>query len=103
MPIYEYACPACGHVFDVIQKAADPAVTTCPHCGGRKVKKRMSSPAIQFKGSGFYITDYAAKSGQPAKGEAGGKGESGGKGDAGAKPKPEKEKKRKKRKKDAGP
>jgi len=93
MPIYEYACPACGHVFDIIQKADDPAVTVCPKCGGRKVAKRMSSPAIQFKGSGFYITDYTSKSGQPAKGESGAKG------DAGGKAKPEK---KKKKKKDAG-
>jgi len=96
MPIYEYACPKCGHVFDVIQKSTDPPVTTCPECGGKKVEKQMSSPAIQFKGSGFYITDYTSKSGQP------GKGESGGKGDAGAKPKPEKKKKKKKKKDAAG-
>jgi putative FmdB family regulatory protein len=97
MPIYEYRCPACGHTFDVIhiQKAADPAVTVCPNCGGRKVAKRLSSPAIQFKGSGFYITDYTGKSGQP------GKDASGGKGDSDAKPKPDKEKKKIK-KKDAG-
>jgi putative FmdB family regulatory protein len=100
MPIYEYACPACGHTFDVIQKATDPPVTLCPKCGGKKVKKRMSSPAIQFKGSGFYITDYTTKSGQPAKGEPSAKAESGAKGDAGAKPKAEK--KKKKKKKDAG-
>jgi len=92
MPIYEYACPKCGHVFDVIQKASDPPATTCPECGGRKVEKRLSSPAIQFKGSGFYITDYTTKSGQPGKGESGAKG-----GASGAKPKPEKKKKKKKK------
>jgi putative FmdB family regulatory protein len=90
MPIYEYACPKCGHVFDVIQKATDPPVTTCPECGKEGVEKRLSSPAIQFKGSGFYITDYTRKSGQP------GKGDSGAKGGAGAKSKPEKKKKKKK-------
>ena len=60
MPLYEYQCDACGHRFEKIQKFSDPLVDTCPKCGG-KVHKLMSSPAIQFKGSGFYITDYAKK------------------------------------------
>ena len=60
MPLYEYACDACGHRFEKIQKFSDPLVDTCPTCGGH-VHKLMSSPAIQFKGSGFYITDYAKK------------------------------------------
>jgi putative FmdB family regulatory protein len=60
MPLYEYQCDACGHRFEKIQKFSDPLVDTCPKCGG-KVQKLMSSPAIQFKGSGFYITDYAKK------------------------------------------
>jgi putative FmdB family regulatory protein len=58
MPLYEYQCDACGHRFEVIQKFSDPPVTVCPKCGGQ-VHKLLSSPAIQFKGSGFYITDYA--------------------------------------------
>jgi putative FmdB family regulatory protein len=58
MPLYEYQCQACGHRFEVIQKYSDPHVTVCPKCGG-EVQKLFSSPAIQFKGSGFYITDYA--------------------------------------------
>jgi putative FmdB family regulatory protein len=57
MPLYEYQCDACGHRFEVIQKFSDPLVDTCPKCGSA-VHKLISSPAIQFKGSGFYITDY---------------------------------------------
>src|SRR5882762_7211131 len=57
MPLYEYQCDACGHRFEKIQKFSDPLEDTCPKCGGH-VHKLMSSPAIQFKGSGFYITDY---------------------------------------------
>ncbi len=60
MPLYEYQCDACGHRFEKIQKYSDPLETTCPKCGG-VVRKLVSSPAIQFKGSGFYITDYAKK------------------------------------------
>jgi putative FmdB family regulatory protein len=61
MPLYEYQCDACEHRFEKIQKFSDPLVDVCPKCGGA-VKKLVSSPAIQFKGSGFYITDYARKS-----------------------------------------
>jgi putative FmdB family regulatory protein len=60
MPLYEYQCEACSHRFEKIQKFSDPLESTCPKCGG-PVQKLMSSPAIQFKGSGFYITDYAKK------------------------------------------
>jgi putative FmdB family regulatory protein len=65
MPLYEYQCGACGHTFEKIQKFSDPLETTCPKCGG-PVHKLMSSPAIQFKGSGWYITDYAKKDGAAA-------------------------------------
>ena len=58
MPLYEYECDACGRRFERIQKFSDPLVTVCPTCGGT-VRKLFSSPAIKFKGSGFYITDYA--------------------------------------------
>lgn len=58
MPLYEYQCEACEHRFEVIQKYIDPPIAACPKCGGA-VAKLPSSPAIQFKGSGFYITDYA--------------------------------------------
>ena len=60
MPLYEYQCQQCGHRFEVIQKFSDPLVDTCPSCKG-PVQKLMSSPAIQFKGTGWYITDYAKK------------------------------------------
>ncbi len=65
MPLYEYECDTCGHRFEVIQKFSDEPVTACPKCQGA-VHKLFSSPAIQFKGSGWYITDYAKKSGTAA-------------------------------------
>ena len=62
MPLYEYECEAeNGRRFEIIQKFSDEPLTVCPSCGG-PVRKLISSPAIQFKGSGFYITDYAKKS-----------------------------------------
>ena len=60
MPLYEYECDSCGHRFEVIQKFSDAPIDRCPKCG-KTVHKLMSSPAIQFKGSGWYITDYAKK------------------------------------------
>lgn len=66
MPLYEYECEAeNGRRFEIIQKFSDEALTVCPQCGG-KVRRLISSPAIQFKGSGWYITDYARKSGTDA-------------------------------------
>ena len=65
MPLYEYQCDACGRRFELIRKFSDPPLEKCPHCGGT-VRKLFSSPAIQFKGSGFYITDYAKKDQAPA-------------------------------------
>lgn len=62
MPLYEFQCEACEHRFERIQKFTDPNPDTCPNCGRSPVRKLPSSPAIQFKGSGFYITDYAKKS-----------------------------------------
>lgn len=61
MPLYEYQCEACGQRFEVIQKFSDPPTDTCRKCGKGPVQRLMSSPAIQFKGSGWYITDYAQK------------------------------------------
>jgi putative FmdB family regulatory protein len=62
MPLYEYQCDACGQRFEKIhQKFSDPPVEICPKCGKGPVKKLLSSPAIQFKGSGWYVTDYAKK------------------------------------------
>ena len=60
MPLYEYECQADGSRFEVIQKFSDPPVEVCPSCGG-PVRRLISSPAIQFKGTGWYITDYAKK------------------------------------------
>lgn len=59
MPLYEYQCQACGERVEVIQKFNDPPYEHCPKCGG-DMKKLLSAPAIQFKGSGFYKTDYNA-------------------------------------------
>jgi putative FmdB family regulatory protein len=65
MPLYEYECEQCGATFEVIQKFSDHSVTTCRTCGGT-VRRLLSAPAIQFKGTGWYITDYARKgSGAP--------------------------------------
>ncbi|HEX9458117.1 MAG TPA: FmdB family zinc ribbon protein [Thermoanaerobaculia bacterium] len=76
MPIYEYQCTKCNDRTEVIQKFTDPPYAACAKCGG-EVRKLMSAPAIQFKGSGFYKTDYAsAASKADAKSE--GKGESSG-------------------------
>jgi len=61
VPLYEYECQACHHRFERIQKYSDPIVRKCPACGRKKVKKLLSSPAIQFKGTGWYITDYQRK------------------------------------------
>jgi len=63
MPIYEYECEKCGHRFEKIQKYSDPLLETCPACGGA-LHKMQSAPAFQFKGTGWYVTDYA-KSGKP--------------------------------------
>jgi putative FmdB family regulatory protein len=62
MPLYEYQCEKCGHRFEKIQKFSDRMVKKCPECGG-KVEQVISAPAVQFKGSGWYVTDYAKKSG----------------------------------------
>jgi len=62
MPLYEYRCEACGSTFEKIRKFSDPPLEVCEKCGQGPVRKLISSPAIQFKGSGWYITDYAKKS-----------------------------------------
>ena len=61
MPLYEYQCQECGEKLEAIQKFSEDPYTICSHCGGA-LKKLVSSPAIKFKGSGFYITDYAKRS-----------------------------------------
>jgi putative FmdB family regulatory protein len=60
MPLYEYQCDACGRRFELIRKFSDPPLEICPHCGGH-VQKLISSPAFQFKGTGWYVTDYSRK------------------------------------------
>lgn len=62
MPIYEYECQSCGKRTEVIQRMDDAPLAACPQCGG-EVKKLLSAPAVQFKGSGWYVTDYAGKKG----------------------------------------
>jgi putative FmdB family regulatory protein len=64
MPLYEYECKKCGHRFEKIQKFSDKMVKKCPECGG-VVEQMISAPAVQFKGSGWYVTDYAKKSTSP--------------------------------------
>ena len=62
MPMYEYQCAACGHQLEAIQKFSDKPLKACPKCKKAKLEKLLSKSAIQFKGSGWYITDYARKS-----------------------------------------
>lgn len=64
MPIYEYQCRQCDERHEIIQRFSDAPLTHCPSCGG-EMKKLFSSPAIQFKGSGFYKTDYPSASSKP--------------------------------------
>lgn len=76
MPLYEYQCKKCGHRFERIQRFSDPPVKKCPECGG-KVEQLLSAPAVQFKGSGWYVTDYAKKPASAGSSESGSKAESG--------------------------
>jgi putative FmdB family regulatory protein len=71
MPIYQYKCENCGEQFDVIQKFADEPLAVHATCGGA-VHKMMTAPAFQFKGTGWYVTDYANKSSAPSEGNSGG-------------------------------
>lgn len=66
MPLYEYECEACHQRFEKIRKFSDPPLEVCDKCGKGPVNKLPSSPAIQFKGTGWYVTDYAKKSGSDA-------------------------------------
>jgi putative FmdB family regulatory protein len=83
MPIYEYQCEQCGHRGEEMRRLSDPPLTVCPQCGGL-YKKQISAPAFQFKGSGWYVTDYG-KGGSKGGGESGSQGESGAKGESGSK------------------
>ena len=60
MPIYEYQCESCEHIFEIQQKFSDPPVETCSKCG-KSVRKLISAPGLMFKGTGWYVTDYSNK------------------------------------------
>jgi putative FmdB family regulatory protein len=60
VPLYEYQCKKCKHKFEKIQKFSDPPIKKCPECGG-PVEKLLHAPAVQFKGTGWYVTDYGGK------------------------------------------
>lgn len=83
MPLYEYQCRKCRHRFERIQKFSDPPAAKCPECGGR-VEQLLSAPAVHFKGTGWYATDYAGKSPKGAKKET--KSDSGGESKSESKP-----------------
>ena len=68
MPLYEYKCLKCGDNFEEIRKFSDPPLTKHENCGG-ELRRLLSPPAIQFKGTGWYVTDYAKKSDGPQKGK----------------------------------
>lgn len=70
VPIYEYECRKCGARNEVMQKVTDKPLSKCKKCGGR-LEKLLSAPAIQFKGSGWYVTDYAGKKAEGKKAEGG--------------------------------
>ena len=98
MPLYEYQCQNCGKKTEVIQRFDDAPLAACPSCGG-EVKKLISSPAFQFKGTGWYVTDYAGKKGggpheskskSESKSDGGDKGEKSDKGDSSSAGKAEK-------------
>ena len=91
MPIYAYACAACGHHQDHLQKMADPHITICPSCGAESYSKQLSAPQFQLKGGGWYVTDFrdngnkdGKKSDQPAEEKDGAKSGADGKADSGS-------------------
>ena len=85
MPLYEYQCKSCHTLTERIQKFSDPPLTVCPHCGG-ELEQLLSAPAVQFKGAGWYVTDYARKGsgGAPKDGKSTGDSGSKGSGDVSA-------------------
>jgi putative FmdB family regulatory protein len=70
VPLYEYQCKQCGHRFEKIQSFSAPEEKVCPTCGG-EVERLISAPAIQFKGAGWYVNDYAGRNKAPSSGGAG--------------------------------
>jgi putative FmdB family regulatory protein len=82
MPLYEYQCQQCEHRFEAMQRVNADPLQVCPQCGG-PLEKLISAPAFQFKGSGWYVTDYGGKSaGGPSEGKGEASGESKGEGKA---------------------
>ncbi len=75
MPLYEYQCKKCHSLTERIQKFSDEPLTVCPHCGG-ELEKLLSAAAVRFKGSGWYVTDYAKKGSGKDGGKSGGNGSS---------------------------
>lgn len=73
MPLYEYKCAKCGHRFEKIESHSASTTKKCPKCGGR-AERMLAAPAIQFKGSGWYVTDYAGKGSAATSGEKSGDG-----------------------------
>jgi putative FmdB family regulatory protein len=71
MPIYEYECKACGHVFDVLQKMSDSPLTDCPDCNEPELKKLLSAPNFRLKGGGWYETDFKDKNKRNLAGDGG--------------------------------
>ncbi len=73
MPIYEYQCSACGEIFEAFQKISDSPLSRCKYCNSSKIEKLISQSSFQFKGAGWYLTDYARKSESAKTGESDGK------------------------------
>ena len=87
MPLYEYLCRSCAHQFERIVKFSDAPLTTCPKCGKETIDQMISAPAVQFKGSGWYVTDYARKNSAGTSSESSGSdsgNDSSGKSDGGS-------------------
>ena len=70
MPLYEYLCNSCGHRFEKIVKFSDEPLRVCPKCGKETVEQLLSAPAVQFKGEGWYVTDYARKGSSASSGSS---------------------------------
>lgn len=83
MPLYEYQCKSCHTLTERIQKFSDPPLTVCPHCGG-EMEQLLSAPAVQFKGAGWYVTDYARKGSGGGSKEGSSGGDSDGKSSGGS-------------------
>jgi putative FmdB family regulatory protein len=100
VPLYEYQCKKCKHRFEKIQKFSDPLVKKCPECGG-PVEQLLSAPSVQFKGSGWYVTDYARKGSSGSSSESSASSDGGGSPAKAASDKPDKGDSKKSEKKPA--